>query len=107
MRQRRAHSALQIKDRRSGFRGRPKPSLDRSKRLARTLTNRRRQVAALVCRGLSNRAIAQRLDVTEGTVKVHLHAIYERLNIHSRTKLAVALINSSGSKKNKTIRLSA
>jgi len=36
--------------------------------------------------------------VTEGTVKVHLHAIYEKLNIHSRTKLAIALINRSGSK---------
>jgi two-component system, NarL family, nitrate/nitrite response regulator NarL len=99
MRQRRAHSALQIEDRRSGFRERPKPSLDRSKRLARRLTNRRRQVATLVCRGLSNRAIAERLDVTEGTVKVHLHAIYEKLNIHSRTKLAIALINRSGSKR--------
>jgi DNA-binding NarL/FixJ family response regulator len=88
---RRAHSAMQIEDRRSGFRRRPKPSLDR--RLARSLTNRRRQVAALVCRGLSNRAIAQKLHLTEGTVKVHLHGIYEKLNIHSRTKLAIALIS--------------
>src|SRR5215469_6914708 len=102
-----AHSALRIEDRRPSFRRRPKPSLDRSKRLARRLTNRGRQVATLVCRGFSNRAIAQRLDITEGTVKIHLHAIYERLNIHSRTKLAIALINSSGSKKNKTIRLTA
>jgi DNA-binding NarL/FixJ family response regulator len=90
MRPRRAHFAMQ--DRRSGFRRRPKPSLDR--RLARSLTNRRRQVAALVCRGLSNRAIAQKLHLTEGTVKVHLHGIYEKLNIHSRTKLAIALISS-------------
>ena len=107
MRQQHAHSAMHTGDRRSSFRRRPKPSLDRSKRLARRLTNRGRQVANLVCRGLSNRAIAQRLDITEGTVKIHLHAIYERLNIHSRTSLAVALINRSGSKKNKTIRLSA
>ena len=61
---------------------------DRPKRLAR-LTNRHRQIATLVCRGLSNRVIGQKLDLTEGTVKVHLHAIYERLNIHSRTKLAI------------------
>ena len=85
---RRAHSN---QDRRSGFRRRPKPSF-RSKALARRLTHRRRQVAALVCRGLSNRAIAQRLHLTEGTIKVHLHAIYEKLNIHSRTKLAIAFV---------------
>jgi two-component system nitrate/nitrite response regulator NarL len=82
MTQRRAHSV------RSGARRRrrPKPYPD--------LTNRRLQVATLVCRGLSNRAVAQKLDLTEGTVKVHLHAIYEKLNIHSRTKLTIALIRS-------------
>ena len=56
------------------------------------LTRRRRQVAQLACRGLSNREIGEKLGVIEGTVKVHLHAVYEKLNIHSRTKLAIALI---------------
>jgi two-component system nitrate/nitrite response regulator NarP len=56
------------------------------------LTKRRRQVAKLACRGLSNREIAEKLGVNEGTVKVHLHAVYEKLNIHSRTKLAVTLM---------------
>jgi two-component system, NarL family, nitrate/nitrite response regulator NarL len=89
---RRAHSILQRQDQRSDIRRRrPKRSSDRLRRLA-GLTDRRRQVASLVCRGLSNRAIAQKLHVAEGTVKVHLHAIYEKLNIHSRTKLAIALI---------------
>ena len=91
-----AHSMLQW---RSDFRRRRlKPSSDRSKRLAR-LTTRHRQIATLVCRGLSNRAIGQRLGLTEGTVKVHLHAIYEKLNIHSITKLAIALINPSKSQR--------
>ena len=104
---RQVHSLRQWQNHRSDVRRRrTKRSSNRSRRLA-GLTNRRRQVATLVCRGLSNRAIAQRLDITEGTVKIHLHSIYERLNIHSRTKLAIALINSSGSKKNKTIRLTA
>jgi two-component system nitrate/nitrite response regulator NarP len=58
----------------------------------RALTRRRRQVAKLACRGLSNREIAEKLGVIEGTVKVHLHAVYEKLNIHSRTKLAIALM---------------
>ena len=58
----------------------------------RALTRRRRQVAKLACRGLSNREIAEKLGLIEGTVKVHLHAVYEKLNIHSRTKLAIALM---------------
>jgi len=58
----------------------------------RALTKRRRQVAKLACRGLSNREIAEKLGLIEGTVKVHLHAVYEKLNIHSRTKLAIALM---------------
>jgi two-component system nitrate/nitrite response regulator NarP len=55
------------------------------------LTKRRRQVAKLACQGLSNRQIAEKIGVTEGTVKTHLHAIYEKLDIGSRTELAVAL----------------
>jgi DNA-binding NarL/FixJ family response regulator len=58
----------------------------------RALTRRRRQVAKLACRGLSNREIAEKLGVNEGTVKVHLHAVYKKLNIHSRTKLTIALM---------------
>ena len=51
------------------------------------LTDRRRQVAKLACRGFSNREIAEKLGLTEGTVKIHLHAIYEKLDVHSRTEL--------------------
>jgi len=60
-------------------------SLNRSGLAA--LTKRRRQVASLVCRGLSNRAIAEKLGLSEGTVKVHLQAIFEKLDLHSRTEL--------------------
>ena len=63
------------------------------------LTARHRQVATLVCRGLSNREIAEKLGVTEGTVKLHVHAICKKLNIHSRTKLAIALISRSRSRR--------
>jgi two-component system, NarL family, nitrate/nitrite response regulator NarL len=55
------------------------------------LTKRRRQVASLVCRGLSNRAIAEKLGLSEGTVKVHLQAIFGKLDLHSRTELTSAL----------------
>jgi DNA-binding NarL/FixJ family response regulator len=62
------------------------------------LTKRRRQVATLACRGLSNRQIAKKLGVTEGTVKIHLHAIYERLDIHDRVDLMFALTGRSKSR---------
>ena len=57
----------------------------------RALTRRRRQVATLVSKGLSNRAVAEKLGLTEGTIKVHLHAIYEKLDVHSRDELTTAL----------------
>jgi len=57
------------------------------------LTKRRRQVATLACRGFSNRQIAEKLGLTEGTVKIHLHAIYEKLHIHSRAELTTALVD--------------
>jgi DNA-binding NarL/FixJ family response regulator len=53
------------------------------------LTSRERQIALLVCTGLSNKQIGRQLDVTEGTVKVHLHNIYVKLAIRNRTMLAL------------------
>jgi len=57
-----------------------------SKTFGRTaaLTNREQQVAALLSRGLSNKAIARLLDVTEGTVKLHVHHILLKLGVPSR-----------------------
>ena len=51
------------------------------------LTAREQDVARLVASGLSNKAIAQRLGLQEGTVKVHLHNIYQKLGISSRVEL--------------------
>lgn len=53
------------------------------------LTKRERAVTGLIARGMRNRAIAAELGVTEGTVKVYLHRIYEKLNVQSRTELAL------------------
>jgi DNA-binding NarL/FixJ family response regulator len=54
-----------------------------------TLTTRELEVAVLVAEGLSNKEIARRLDRSEGTVKIHLHNIYEKLGVRNRTSLAV------------------
>ena len=54
-----------------------------------TLTPREVEVTRMVAAGLRNKEIATRLDITEGTVKFHLHGIYEKLRIDGR----YALIN--------------
>ena len=56
-----------------------------------TLTQRERDLADGVARGLRNRAIASELGLTEGSVKVYLNRVYEKLGISSRTELALAM----------------
>lgn len=55
------------------------------------LSGRERAVAALVQRGLRNKEIAEELRITEGTVKVHLHKVFEKLGVRNRTELILAL----------------
>ena len=54
-----------------------------------SLTARERELVDLVGQGLRNRAIAERLNITEGTVKAYLHAIFEKTGVESRTELAL------------------
>jgi DNA-binding NarL/FixJ family response regulator len=51
------------------------------------LTARELEVTRMVASGLRNKEIASRLDITEGTVKFHLHGIYEKLRIDGRYAL--------------------
>ncbi|AMY13016.1 Response regulator protein VraR [Luteitalea pratensis] len=60
---------------------------DRHRKLATMLTPREIEIVRLVRRGLANRQIADALCVAEGTVKVHLHNIYEKLSVHRRGQL--------------------
>lgn len=53
------------------------------------LAPRERQLIRYIRRGLRNREIAKELGVTEGTVKVYLHAIFEKLGVKNRTELAI------------------
>jgi two-component system nitrate/nitrite response regulator NarP len=68
---------------------------ERSKQLAKSpstrtpLAPRERQLIGFVRQGLRNRAIAEQLGVTEGTVKTYLHAIFEKLGVRTRTELAM------------------
>jgi two-component system, NarL family, nitrate/nitrite response regulator NarL len=54
-----------------------------------TLAPRERQLVRFVRQGLRNREIAQQLGVTEGTVKVYLHAVFDKLGVSNRTELAI------------------
>ena len=53
------------------------------------LTKRERDVAELVAAGKRNRTIADALGISEGTVKMHLHNVYAKLGLESRTQLAM------------------
>lgn len=52
------------------------------------LTPREQDVAELVAQDLPNRAVAQRLGISERTVEVHLTNLYRKLNVRSRSGLA-------------------
>ena len=54
-----------------------------------SLTPRERELVDLVRQGLRNRDIGARLGVTEGTVKVYLHAIFDKIGVDNRTELAM------------------
>jgi DNA-binding NarL/FixJ family response regulator len=51
------------------------------------LTDREQQVAALAKSGLSNKGIAKSIGLSEGTVKHHLHRVFQKLGIRRRSGL--------------------
>ena len=55
------------------------------------LTDREKEIAELMVEGLSNRQIADKLYISEGTVKNYISSIYDKTGIHDRVKLVVAL----------------
>ena len=63
---------------------------DLAARLA-SLSPQQFRVLTLVAQGLLNKQIADRLDVQERTVKAHLSAIFERLDVRNRTQAGVVL----------------
>ena len=57
-----------------------------------TMTPREAEVANLVSQGLANKVVANQLGIGEGTVKVHLHNIYQKLHVSNRTGLILSTI---------------
>lgn len=66
-----------------GVLGRPPRTLDVSR-----LTQREREVAALLVLGLSNRTIAERLEIALHTVKSHVHRVLAKLDVNNRLEIA-------------------
>jgi len=64
----------------------PSVTLDEVDPLAEPLTSREQEVLQLVGQGLANKMIADRLHISEHTVKFHVSAIYAKLGVASRTE---------------------
>ena len=64
--------------------------IGRSRSRLESLSERQKQVFALLAEGLSNKAIARRLGIAEGTVKTHVATIFDVLNVHNRVSAVAA-----------------
>lgn len=62
---------------------------------AANLTKREKDVLKLITKGLSNKMIARRLDIAEGTVKVHVKRLLNKLGMRSRTEAAVWVVENN------------
>ncbi len=61
---------------------------------AKNLTKREREILALVAEGMSNREIAEKLVLSPETVKSHVAAILEKLNVSDRTQAAIYAVRN-------------
>ncbi len=60
------------------------------------LSRRQRDVLALIVQGQSNKEIARSLNLAEGTVKIHVAALFAKLGIHRRAAAALAAVQIFG-----------
>jgi DNA-binding NarL/FixJ family response regulator len=61
---------------------------------AKSLTKREREILGLVAEGMSNREIAEKLVLSPETVKSHVAAILEKLNVSDRTQAAIYAVRN-------------
>ncbi|ACB53243.1 two-component response regulator [Crocosphaera subtropica ATCC 51142] len=62
---------------------------DETKLIANLLTQREQEILALIAAGKTNSEIAQVLHIATGTVRVHVHAILQKLDVRDRTQAAI------------------
>lgn len=58
-----------------------------------TLTSREYEILKLIAKGMSNKLIARELDISDGTVKVHVKHLLKKLDLKSRVEAAVWMVN--------------
>ncbi|PWW10460.1 MULTISPECIES: two-component system response regulator NarL [Pseudidiomarina] len=58
-----------------------------------SLTNREQEILKLIAKGMSNKVIARELDISDGTVKVHVKHLLKKLGLRSRVEAAVWMVN--------------
>ena len=75
------------------FAQRPEPTAEIPESVSE-LTDREREVLVLMSEGLANREIADRLVVSEGTVKTHIKRIFDKLEVRDRTQAVIVAYNS-------------
>ncbi len=61
-----------------------------------SLTEREKEILVEVARGYSNRQIAERLFISEATVKVHIKSLLKKLRVKSRVAATVLYLESQG-----------
>lgn len=59
------------------------------------LTRREQEILSLIARGKTNQEIAESLYITSGTVRVHVHAILQKLDVRDRTQAALVAIQKN------------
>ena len=61
--------------------------------LLSSLTSREYDILKLIAKGMSNKLIARELDISDGTVKVHVKHLLKKLGLNSRVEAAVWMVN--------------
>ena len=75
---------------------RSKPKVAKSQKFClNSLTNKEKEVLAMLAKGASNKEIADKMVVKEVTVKTHLNSIYKKLNVSGRTQAILVAMNTN------------
>jgi len=82
----------------------PEPAAPRPAAPFAELTPREREILECIADGMSNKMIARTLDITDGTVKLHVKAILRKLGMRSRVEAAVAAVEHGLGRKRQAAR---
>jgi DNA-binding NarL/FixJ family response regulator len=82
----------------AGYNGRPRRADDVGHRNLDGLTGREKQVLEMVSHGCQNKLIAAKLELSEHTIKVHIHNIIKKLGAQNRTAAAAIFLDANGSR---------